>query len=101
MTLGKAGGDNLQLMIDSQPHPCKLQGQNAKQERIRITDRWVCASCKVKLANDGEVGYDGPVFNGKPDPQNEDCSPLLDWRVLCKPCAEKFDVIPDDGKLKA
>jgi hypothetical protein len=67
-----------------------------------MTDRWVCASCQGKLANYGEVGYDGPAFHGKPDPRNEDCSSFLDWTVLRKSCAEKFDVAPqDDGQFEA
>ena len=47
----------------------------------------------------GEVGYDGPERDGKPDLGNEDCMVPMNWMLLCKSCAVEFG-LPDDAELE-
>lgn len=55
-----------------------------------MSTRLVCARCAKSMTDYREVGYDGPAGQGRPDPDNQACSPLMDWIVLCASCAQQF-----------
>lgn len=63
-----------------------------------MRNAFICALCNVKITDYAQVGYDGPAYNGKPNPNNKECSPLMDWMVLCQPCAKKLDVEQGDSE---
>ena len=46
-----------------------------------------CSRCGSEIVDYGQVGYDGPAREGKPDPASEECSPVMDWLLLCRRCA--------------
>jgi hypothetical protein len=59
----------------------------------------VCSKCGKKMRGYGEVGYDGPERDGKPDLGNEDCMVPMNWMLLCNSCAVEFG-LPDDAELE-
>lgn len=47
----------------------------------------ICDGCGKELPSYADVGYDGPAGQGRPAPENRECSPFQAWLVLCRACA--------------
>jgi hypothetical protein len=45
-----------------------------------------CDRCEATIDDYGDVGYDGPKERG-----STECSPFMEWEILCQKCASETD----------
>jgi hypothetical protein len=54
----------------------------------------VCTSCGKELMTMDDVAYMGPIRDGRPDEENMDCNPFMDFGNFCEECYAKFAAPP-------
>lgn len=56
------------------------------------SQKWTCGGCGKVMRDYAEVGYDGAAHGGVAI-ATEECSPFMEWLVLCRECADQDPVV--------